>query len=459
MKNLTLFIIILTSLAYSTAIAQPDTLWTKTFGESGSDKGRSVQQTSDGGYIIVGWTNSYGAGGTDAYLIKTDANGNEQWYQTFGGSGVDQGYCVQQTLDGGYIIAGTSLIKTDANGNESWTQTLGEAEAGNCVQQTSDGGYIIAGTIYCGTGNDDVYLLKTDANGNEQWSRTFGGDNNDDGWSVQQTTDGGYIIAGRTESFPPYFDVYLIKTDTNGNEQWTQTFGESSDAMGFSVQQTSDGGYIIAGDTFGTGNDGVYLIKTDANGNESWSQIFGGSFGRSVQQTSDGGYVIVGNGGVGVYLIKTDTNGNESWSQTFGGSGVDQGYCVQQTSDGGYIIAGETNSYGAGSYDVYLIRLDAEGALVEDFGKNQPLTFSLHPPYPNPFNDTACLEMQIPVSGNLRLSVYDITGGEVERLIEGRFTSGRHKVSWDAEGMSSGVYFVRLEAGNFVQTRKILLIK
>ena len=387
MKNLTILLTLIALLITANQVfAQPqppDTLWTRTYGGSDDDEGYSVQQTSDGGYIIAGSTWSYGAGSRDVYLIKTDANGNEIWSQTYGGSDWDEGWSVQQTSDGGYIIAGLTesygagsvdvyLIKTDANGNEQWSQTYGgsDYDKGKSVQQTSDGGYIIAGWTYSyGAGNADVYLIKTDANGNEQWYQTLGGSDYDLGYSVQQTSHGGYIIAGWTESYGAgAYDVYLIKTDANGNEIWYETFGGSYCDEGNSVQQTTDGGYIIAGSIGSYSNFDVYLIKTDENGNEQWTQTFGGSnidVGYSVQQTS-GGYIIAGRthsyGAIygDVYLIKTDASGNEQWTQTFGGSGGDCGYSVQQASDGGYIIAGETSFGGAGGSDVYLLRVETE---------------------------------------------------------------------------------------------------
>ena len=367
----------------ASAAAQPDTLWTKTFGGSSDDFGNCVQQTSDGGYIIAGNTSSYGAGGSDVYLIKTDASGIEQWTKTFGGSGGETGFSVQQTSDGGYIIVGTTysygtgdngvyLIKTDVNGDTSWTKTLGgsDDDYGYSVQQTADGGYIIAGyTNSYGAGNSDVYLIKTDTEGNQQWYRTFGGSLQDYGYSVRQTSDGGYIIAGEIYSLPTGGpNVLLIKTDVNGNEEWYQTFGGSGWDYGESVQQTSDGGYIITGWTYsyGAGLYDVYLIKTDANGNEQWYQTFGGSEndkGYSVQQTSEGGYIIAGYtesysvGWSDVYIIKTDALGNQQWYKTFGGIYKDIGYSVQLTSEGGYIVAGFTESFGAGNSDIYLIRL------------------------------------------------------------------------------------------------------
>jgi hypothetical protein len=376
-----ILLLALTPLTHTTATTEPQVEWEKTFGGRGDDVGYSVQQTRDGGYIIVGETESYGAGGV--YLIKVDANGNMQWSKTFGGSVGEWGSSVQQTSDGGYIIVGWTtsfgagwadvyLIKVDANGNMQWSKTFGgpEDEWGFSVQQTSDGGYIIVGsTVSFGAGWADVYLIKVDANGNRQWSKTFGGGSWDVGYSVQQTSDGGYIIVGETKSFGAgEADVYLIKVDANGNMQWSKTFGGRGDDWGYSVQQTRDGGYIIVGGTmsFGAGEADVYLIKVDANGNRQWSKTFGGpedEWGYSVQQTSDGGYIIVGfteSFGAGwsdVYLIKVDANGNMQWSKTFGGPENEWGYSVQQTRDGGYIIVGFTGSFGAGGKDVYLIKL------------------------------------------------------------------------------------------------------
>ena len=310
--------------------------WETTFGGTANDECYSVQQTTDGGYILTGVTQSFGNGDRDVYLIKTDGSGIEQWTKTFGGSSDDVGFSVQQTTDGGYIITGYTdslangerdvyLIKTDGSGTEQWTKTFGGtgSDIGYSVQQTTDGGYIITGyTESFGNGSYDVYLIKTDGSGTEQWSQTFGGTDWDQVWCVQQTTDGGYIITGWTESFGNGgSDVYLIKTDGSGTEQWSQTFGGTDYDMSFSVQQTTDGGYIITGITGSFGNvmEDVYLIKTDGSGIEQWSKTFGGSgidMGRSVQQTTDGGYIITGateyfgNGNGDVYLIKTDGGGN-----------------------------------------------------------------------------------------------------------------------------------------------------
>jgi hypothetical protein len=318
--------------------AQGDTLWTRTYGGPHDDAGLSVQQTVDGGYIVSGHTYSFGPGTPDydnVYLIKTNASGDTLWTRVYGEASHDEGNSIQQTTDGGYIIAGWTqsfgagredvyLIKTDTLGDTLWTRTFGGAgdDEGYSAQQTTDGGYIIGGfTSSYGAGGYDFYLVKTNSSGETLWTRTYGGTKEDLGRSVQQTADGGYIITGNTESFGAVNgDVYLVQTNATGDTLWTRAYGGTDDDHGRSVRQTTDGGYIIAGftDSFGAGDGDVYLIRTNAQGDTLWTRAYGGSdyeYPFSVQQSTDGGYIITGltvsfGAGEGdVYLIKTDADG------------------------------------------------------------------------------------------------------------------------------------------------------
>jgi len=361
-----------------TGARSPDTLWTKTYGELNVNRGNSVQQTKDGGYVIAGTTYSLDGGRCDVYLVRVDASGNTLWSRTYGGDGWDYGYCVEQTADNGYIVTGCTylfdvgrydvyLLKTDAQGNDEWSKTYGSqgCDHGYSGHQTSDGGYIIAGCKHLSeAGHEHIYLLKTDPEGDTIWTRTLGGDVCAHGYAVEQTTDGGYIVAGSYDVTP---DVYLVRTDCEGDAIWARTYGGAHSDCGYSVRQSSDGGYVVVGstDSFGAGTEDVYLIRTDPDGNTLWTRTYGGAgsdYGYSVEETSDGGYIIAGSydssGAVDydVYLIKTDARGDTLWTRTYGGPGLDDGYAVQQTSDGGYIIAGCTGSFGEG-YSVWLIKL------------------------------------------------------------------------------------------------------
>ncbi len=310
--------------------------WTKTIGGSGKDSSSSIIQTTDGGYAIAGVTESFGAGGYDVYVIKLSANGNIEWTKTIGGDSIDHGRSIIQTTDGGYAIAGGTysfgagsddvyVIKLNASGNIQWTKTIGgsSSDYGSSIIQTTDGGYAIAGwTLSFGAGGLDVYVIKLNANGNVEWTKTIGGSSYDAGRSIIQTTDGGYAIVGETYSFGAgFYDVYVIKLSASGNIEWTKTIGGSSYDFGHSIIQTTDGGYAIAGytESFGAGFYDVYVIKLNANGNVEWTKTIGGSYtdwGYSIIKTTDGGYAITGYtqsfgvGGSDVYVIKLNANWN-----------------------------------------------------------------------------------------------------------------------------------------------------
>ncbi|MBM3324252.1 MAG: hypothetical protein FJY66_01140 [Calditrichaeota bacterium] len=364
----------------------PDTLWTRTYGGSYREWAKSVQQTADGGYVVAGQTTSFGAGNSDFYLAKTNSSGDTLWTRTYGGSYWDEACSVQQTADSGYIVAGWTesfgagssdfyLVKTNSQGDTLWTRTYGgnNGDWANSVQQTADGGYVVAGyTSSFGAGSHDFYLVRMNSLGDTLWTRTYGGSSWEQAFSVRQTSDSGYIIAGTTYSFGAgEIDFYLVKTNSSSDTLWTRTYGGSSTDYAYSVQQTADGGYIVAGRTgsFGAGSQDLYLVKTNSGGDALWTRAYGGSNwdeGYSVQQTADGGYIVAGwtqsfgAGYADFYLVKISSQGDTLWTRTYGGSNSDRAHSVQQTADGGYIVAGWTQSFGAGSYDFYLVKTGPE---------------------------------------------------------------------------------------------------
>ena len=305
-----------------------------------------------------------------------------------GGNDSDEARCMVATSDGGYAMAGAAwlnddvgyemtIMKTDGDGNWQWTKTYGigsmNIEVAYGLAETSDGGFIMTGGTdgFSGGDDTDMWVIRTDENGDSLWAKTYGGDGMDYGFSGMQTNDGGFIFAGSTTSFGAGGDdVYLVKTDADGNEQWYKTFGTAMAEGAYHVTQTSDGGYIIAG----AANNYMdfYIIKTDASGNEEWSQILGGGATEEaywVIETDDGGYAVtggtqsIGAGDYDVWLVVLDNNGNVDWDKTYGGSAKDKGWSVVQTSDGGFFITGYTESFhhSEEDSDMYLIRTDAIG--------------------------------------------------------------------------------------------------
>ena len=270
MKTNILFKIIVLLMIFACKTSTAQIMFQKTYGGVNNDYGTYVQQTSDSGYIMTGYTNNFGAGAfDDIYLIRTKQNGDTIWTKTYGGSGMERSYAVQQTSDGGFIITGFTdsfgagnddiyLIRTDANGTTTWSKTYGGSglDIGYAVRQTSDGGFIVAGVTDLGTGNGDLYFIKTKANGDTLFTKIIGGTGIDRASSIEETTDGSFIIGGYTTSFGAGGnDFYLLKLAANGSLLWSKTYGGTESDMGSFVRQTSDGGYIFVGNTmsFGAG--------------------------------------------------------------------------------------------------------------------------------------------------------------------------------------------------------------
>ena len=388
-----LMIVFLVSFAFS-AVVYPcvcsASMWDETYGgaETENALGETVQ-AGDGGYAIFGGTRSFGAGGSDFWLIKIDEDGNMQWNQTYGGASGETSGDMCLTSDGGYALVGRTnsfgaggydfwLVKTDATGTIQWNQTYGGTgnEYAYNVIQTDDGGYLLTGnTNSFGEGSNDFWLVKTDGSGNMQWNQTYGGTGSEIGLHVIQTGDGGYVIAGTADSFGAGSkDIWLIETDSTGIMQWNQTYGGAGDEWGYvSLEQTNDGGFAIAcqTDSFGAGSLDFWLVKTDGSGNMQWNQTYGGTdFDGAIYmiQTEDGGYALAGftsDNGHDFCLVKTDLDGNLEWNMTYGGTGMEWAYHVIQTDDGGYLLTGDTNSFGAGNKDIWLVKTDEYGVIPE----------------------------------------------------------------------------------------------
>jgi hypothetical protein len=380
-----LMLLLLPLLPYTILHAQAPAVkhWDKSFGGSKDDFSTSIQQTSDGGYIAGGYSYSgrngdktqFGRGGSDYWIVKMDRNGNKQWDKTFGGSSDDELHWLQQTSDGGHILGGHSLSGISGDKTEK------------------------------SRGFGDYWVIKIDASGKKQWDKTFGGSDDDFLNSLQQTSDGGYILGGtsssprsgdKSQNTKGLLDYWIVKIDANGNKLWDRTFGGNGDEFFASLRQTSDGGYLLGGDSDSgisgdktDGNKGItdyWIVKINAHGNKEWDKTFGGNSVdqlASLQQTKDGGYILSGisasrksgdktqynRGSYDYWIVKTNALGEKLWDKTFGGDEVDYFPQVQQTSDGGYIVggfslstkSGDKTEPNIGGYDFWIVKTDMHG--------------------------------------------------------------------------------------------------
>jgi len=406
--------------------------WQKVLGGSSTDGVGSILQTSDGGYILTGYTYSSNSGdvganhgNSDVWVVKLTSTGIFSWQKVLGGSSDEYGHSIQQTSDGGYILTGNTyssnsgdvganhgdsdvwVVKLTPKGRISWQRVLGgsQFETARSIQQTSGGGYILTGYTYSNSsgdvganhGNSDVWVVKLTQWGTIVWQRVLGGSNSDDGHSIQQTSDGGYILTGSTSSSSRgdvganhgWDDVWVVKLNSAGTLQWQKVLGGSGSEYGAGIQQTSDGGYILTGDTSSSssgdvganhGHVDVWVVKLDTAGTLKWQRVLGGSSvdgGYNIRQTSDGGYILTGitssnsSGDVGanhgwddVWVVKLNSAGTLQWQKLLGGSSYELGLSIQQTSDGGYILTGDTFSSSSGDVganhghvDVWVVKL------------------------------------------------------------------------------------------------------
>ena len=362
-------------------------LFAKTYGGTNTDWGHSIIQTQDGGFAVAGWTMSFGAGNYDFLVLKLSSTGTIQWARTLGGPDDDLACSIIQTSDGGLAVAGWTgiyasgptdfvVLKLSSAGALLWTRIFGGASRDEAwdIIQTQDGGFAVAGmTESFGAGSADFLVLKLTSTGTLSWARTYGGTGYDRTESMIQTIDGGYAVAGMTASYGAgSYDFLVLKLNPDGSQAWARTFGGAGEDQAYSIVQTADTGFAVAGyaDISGVGNYEFTVLKLNSTGNMQWTRLFGGANDdrtHSIINTQGGGLAVAGytnTFGAGSYdflVLKLFSTGTREWARTYGGTGYDRPESMIQTQDGGFAVMGATASYGAGSYDFLVLKVDANG--------------------------------------------------------------------------------------------------
>ena len=370
--------------------------WARTYGGSGNDNAWFIQQTNDGGYIVAGEAQLFDAVWQHFWILKLSSDGEVEWQRAYGGNYWDRATSIQQTSDGGYIVAGNTysfgagksdfwVLRLSSDGGIEWQHAYGgsEFDDAHSIQQTSDGGYIVAGETYSfGAGKKDFWVLKLSSDGDIEWQHAYGGSEFDCAHSIQQTSDGGYIVAGHTMSFGAgSADVWVLKLNSTGEIEWKHSYGGGESDAAYSIHQTNDGGYIVAGHTisFGAGNLDIWVLKLSSDGEIEWQHTYGGTDfeqAHSIKQASDGGYIVAGyarsfsaGSYYSLWVLKLSSDGEIEWQHTYGESSPVYASCsIQQTSDGGYIVGGNTYSFGAGSADFFVLKLYSDGDIDSSCG-------------------------------------------------------------------------------------------
>jgi hypothetical protein len=367
------------------SIAPPQERWNQTYGGESIDYASAAVATNDGGYLLAGQTASAGAGSSDAWLVKVDDDGEEEWNRTYGGTGYDVATALVET-EAGYLLAGHTsssgagfwdawLVKVDDSGEAVWNRTYGGADrdlAAALVE--TEAGYLLAGqTASAGAGGSDAWLVKVDDTGREAWNRTYGGAGYDGAAALVATGDG-YLLAGETTSAGAgSSDAWLVKVDGSGEEVWTRTYGGAGYDLAAAAVATSDGGYLLAGETTsaGAGSSDAWLVKVDGTGEEAWNRTYGGAGydGASAVTETSGGYLVAGRmdgpGGSDGWAAAVTDAGEEAWNRTYGGAGYDASAALAPTTDGGYLLAGQTASFGVDGIDAWALELGAATVAVD----------------------------------------------------------------------------------------------
>ncbi len=460
------------------------------YGGSGYDYGYSVTQTYDKGYAVAGSTSSSGSGSTDAYLLKTDSMGIMQWQKTFGGINIDQAYSIQETKDTGFVIAGFTnsfgqggydlyVIRTNRYGDTIWTKTYGGSnwDFAYSIQQTIDSGFIITGGTYSfGKGYEDMYLVKINSIGDTIWTKTYGGIKDDEAKSVKQTKDGGYIITGFTKSFgDANGDFYTVKTNNVGDTLWTNKYGGIQEDDGYDVIEKYSGGYFIVGKTksSGAGNFDGLLINMSTTGLFIWSNLYGGTDDdgiNSVKQSPGGRWGMAGYtysygfaGGASDFALYIENAGLHS--TTFGGTNMEKAYSINNTKDNGYIICGYSSSYSNLDH-IFLVKTDSNGVspatpqvtLITSITSNiKPnTTFKI---FPNPADGNVYLNFNskgLSNNNSVTISIIDMIGRKYYyQKINNMNTL--EQIEINTSNLNTGIYIINIEGDNYSVNQKLII--
>ena len=480
-----LFILLSTSIVMAQA---PDTLWTKSIGESGSQVAYAVFPTFDYGFILGGHT--INSGYRDFFMVKTDDLGEVLWTKSYGETGRSEtANWMIETTDGGYIRAGGRgqdppyssnadmyLVKTDVNGDVQWSSIIGLediSESANCIIQTSDGGYIVCGSYWATpqTGYD-VFLIKTTDLGVQEWRQVLSFEEGmaDRAYGIIQADDGGYLVTGETQAFTTNYDdnAYILKTNIVGEMEWLKTYGGSWPWYENSnhIIHTSDGGFFLCGNQ---DNDGLdknwYVVKTDENGDQLWSNnSVGGTYHDGAYyacEMTDGSYAVAGSVHQDVwnaFITKYNIDGDTVWTKMWG-TGDDNSqynYAIQQLDDGGFITVGSTTT-NDGGHNIYLTRLSPETAGIHnsdyDGSGNQ---IELIENKPNPFISKTIIPYNLRTAKHVNISVYNVYGQKIKELVNTYQAPGKYEVEFDCKNCQSGIYYCVLSSGDKILTRKLI---
>ena len=442
-------------------------------------QGNSLIINSNGNYIIAGRKNQ--ASNFDQFCTyELNINGNTLWLEHYGTDSLEQANQIIQTIDGGYATIGMSsgymsnyrtiyFVKTTNTGVVSWTKQIGGQgqENGNSIVQTVSGEYYIGGTSnYNSNGLFDFYLLKTDINGDTLWTKKYGGNQNEEANSIRQTSDGGFVLSGYSESFGSK-DFYLVKTNSNGDTLWTNHYGGNLVEISKSVRQTSDGGYIMTGysESFGISTENMYVVKTNSIGDTLWTKTYGQvgrySRGNDIIQTGDGGFAITGliktassNGGYDLYLVKIDASGNVQWEKEFKIEPTNtsftssDGRSILQTSDGGFAISGAW--FSCSTFELLFIKTNSN-ATVKLSELHTHTSFSI---FPNPFCHSTTLQFENLQKENYTLTLFDIEG----RLVSTITNIVSEKIEIERNNLTNGIYYFQLRTEHEIRaTGKVII--